>query len=86
MVEDPVERDLPKLGLLEIQDPESGEVMLIDSSSKTFREAYSAAQKKKYEEREKEFRKSQIERINVVNNEQFVDPLIAYFRQKSGRK
>lgn len=86
MIEDPVERELPNLGLLEVQDPESGEVMLIDSSSKSFRQSYALEQKKRNEEREKEFRKSQIDRIEILNNDQFVDPLIAYFRRKSGRK
>ena len=45
VVEDDAEKKLPALGLLEIQDAETGEVVEIDTSSRAFRKHYEARYK-----------------------------------------
>ena len=42
-VGDPAERSLPDVGLVELEDPETGELVLVDTSSAKLRRAFAAA-------------------------------------------
>lgn len=86
VVQDPLEIDIPAIGLVDIEDAETGEVITVDTSSRVFRRAYSAHVEKKLNERELELKQSQVDRVNVNAKEDFVQPLVAYFRAKNGRR
>ena len=86
VVQDPAELDLPALGLVDLQDSESGAVMTVDSSSPEFRKAYRAHIETIRTERERELRQANIDRVEVVSGEDFIEPLIAYFRKKNARR
>ncbi len=84
VVRDPCEDEIPDLGLVDLHDPETGEVLTVDSSSPVFRRAYALQMKEQMAHRERELRKAQVDRIDVIAGEDFVDPLIGYFRKKNG--
>ena len=86
VVQDPAELDLPKVGLVDLLDAETGEVFTVDSSSPAFRRAYSEHMKGLRAAREKELRTAGVDRVEVVSGADFVDPLIAYFRKKNARR
>ncbi|MCM2281493.1 MAG: DUF58 domain-containing protein [Bdellovibrionaceae bacterium] len=86
VVQDPAELRLPDLGLVDMQDPESGEVITVDTSSGRFRRAYEEHMKRVKIERDRELRKSGVDRIDVMTEGDFVQPLISYFRAKTGAK
>lgn len=82
VVEDPAERTLPNVGLIDLHDAESGEVVTVDTSSPAFQRQYQEEVRRSKEQRESQMKKAQVERIDVVNGESFVDPLIQYFQRK----
>jgi hypothetical protein len=82
VVSDPAESTLPNLGLIDYFDPETEEVLTLDSSSDTFRKIVFDHVKKNKEFRDAEFRKAQIDRIDIPNDENYVDPLLSYFRKR----
>ncbi len=86
VVQDPTEIELPKMGLVDLQDAETGEVMTVDTFSPAFRRAYKEQMKELRAKRERELRQAGVDRVEVVSSDNFVDPLIAYFRQKNGRR
>jgi uncharacterized protein (DUF58 family) len=88
VVNDKAERTLPKMGLVDLRDAETGEVYTVDTSSRTFREAFEAEVKRLNERREGELRKAGVDRIDVSTNSDFVAPLASYFRRRAagGRK
>lgn len=86
VVNDPAELDIPSLGLVDLQDPETGEIFTVDSSSTVFRRAYSAYMQEQKNKRERELRQAGVDRVEVVSGDDFVDPLVAYFRAKNGRR
>lgn len=88
VVEDKAERTLPKMGLVDLRDAETGEVFTVDTSSKSFRESFEAEVKRRIERREAELRKAGVDRIDVSTNSDFVAPLASYFRRRGagGRK
>lgn len=86
IVDDAAERTLPNVGLVDLRDAETGEVMTVDTSSKAFRDAFEREVKVRALKRESELRKAGVDRILVSTNEDFVAHLAAYFRRRgSGR-
>jgi uncharacterized protein (DUF58 family) len=86
VVQDPAEIEMPKVGLVDLVDAESGERLTVDSSSPAFRRAYAAYVKELRERRERELRQAGVDRVEVVSGADFVDPLVAYFRKKNRRR
>jgi uncharacterized protein (DUF58 family) len=86
VIQDPAELEIPAVGLVDLQDAETGEIVTIDSSSSVFRRAYRAHIESNRESREKELRQAGVDCVDVVSGDDFVAPLITYFRKKNGRR
>ncbi len=82
VVSDPAEATLPNLGLIDYFDPETEEVITLDTGSESFRKLVYDQFKRNKEFRDAEFRKAQIDRIDIPNDENYVDPLLNYFRKR----
>ncbi|WP_374074429.1 DUF58 domain-containing protein [Bdellovibrio bacteriovorus] len=82
VVNDAAEYSLPKMGVIEVQDAETGEVLTVDTSSPTFRAQYEEAVQKRKEQRDRLLRLSQVERVDVRSSEDYVNPLIAFFKKR----
>lgn len=82
IVRDPIESAIPDLGLLECTDPETGETITIDTRSAQFRKTFQVEANKHNQARNQILRRSQVDRVEISNSENYADPLIAYFRQR----
>ncbi|MFK8139138.1 MAG: DUF58 domain-containing protein [Bdellovibrionales bacterium] len=82
LVRDDKEMEFPKLGGIEILDPESGETIVLDSSSNMFQGNYKAEMRKESEARLSLLRKSEVRLVEIPANRDYVDPLIAYFKKR----
>jgi uncharacterized protein (DUF58 family) len=82
VVNDSAEINLPDMGVIEVQDAETGEIMTVDTSSKSFREDVKRNFLKTKEIRDKALRLSQVDRVDIKSNEDYVDPLIAFFKKR----
>jgi uncharacterized protein (DUF58 family) len=84
-ISDPREIELLDAGLVEIQDPESGDLMLLDTSSRTVRELF----KKKRETEQREFRdmlrRYKIDTIFLSTDRPYIDDVRNMFRQRQVR-
>jgi uncharacterized protein (DUF58 family) len=85
VVEDKAELEIPNIGLVDLQDPETGEIVTVDTSSHAFRRDFAAEAKRTHEARNTLLKKAQVEKIEVVTNQDIVDPLIAYFKKRNRR-
>jgi uncharacterized protein (DUF58 family) len=83
VVQDPAENQVPNMGLMDIEDSETGETLTIDTSSPVFRREYQELMKKVKKERDDLLKKSQVDRIDIVSGENFVDPLIQFFNKRN---
>jgi len=79
------ELELPEVGLLEMRDAESGELVLLDTSSKTVRNAWSAQAVEDADRRLGWMRRHRIDRLPIQTGESFVETLSAFFRQRGAR-
>jgi len=80
---DPVESELPEVGLMEVTDAESGERVLIDTSDESVRSMYEQAARSRELALTRMFRRLKVDTIPIVTDEGYVDPLIRFFRQRN---
>ncbi len=83
-ISDPIELELPSLGLVDCIDPESGEIITIDTSSTLFKKYYRSQFMDYKNQVASELKKSRVDLIEVKNGEDFVQPLAQYFKKKKG--
>lgn len=84
-VTDRREIELPDVGLIELVDAETGETVVVDTSSKALRRRYSADAVVAATERDRTFRRNKIDAIDVMTGESFVEPLTRFFRARKAR-
>jgi uncharacterized protein (DUF58 family) len=85
VVTDPREMELPDVGLIELFDSETGETVLLDSSSRTVRDSYAVLMRRLAEQRDEALRSMAIDSIHVRTGESFVEPLTRFFRVREKR-
>lgn len=82
VIQDQAELVLPRLGLVDMQDAETGEVITIDTNDKQFRKQYEDFVKEKSNERKKQLIRAQVDLVQMKTNEDFSKPLVAFFKQR----
>ncbi|MBK7843305.1 MAG: DUF58 domain-containing protein [Bdellovibrionales bacterium] len=85
VVQDPAEREIPAMGIIDFHDAESGEIYTVDTSSPAFRKAFLESSKEKTSSRELALKRAQVDRIDLKAGEDIVEPLIAFFKRRSRR-
>lgn len=83
-ITDPIESDLAPLGLMDFIDPETGDLVTLDTDSAIFKRAYTREFAKQKEQISQELKKSRVDLIEITNGEDYVQPLAAYFRKRKG--
>jgi uncharacterized protein (DUF58 family) len=82
---DPREAALSSSGLLRVLDAESGEATWIDTGDRMVRERYARWWKEREEVREKLFRRSGVDDINIRIDQSYINPLVSFFRVREKR-
>ncbi|MEK7401755.1 MAG: DUF58 domain-containing protein, partial [Gemmatimonadota bacterium] len=77
-VEDPSELELPDVGLARLTDPESGQVIDIDTSDPKVRLAYAKRTHEDGEARKKMLRRLAIDEVLVRTNGSIIEPLLRF--------
>ena len=84
VVDDPLERALPQVGLLAFEDLESGEVVEVDTSGSAG-ERFRASARRQAAMRDLALRRMNLETVAVRTDEPYVDALVAFFRARARR-
>ncbi|TNE51676.1 MAG: DUF58 domain-containing protein [Deltaproteobacteria bacterium] len=85
-VSDPREFELTNVGLLDMEDPETGETLLIDTSSKATREYFRKEAARQLNDSQEMMRRSGIPEVNISTEGSSVAPLVRYFRSRDRRR
>lgn len=83
---DMLEQRLPKAGLVQVQDAETGEIKLIDTASKKVRSAFKAHYLKREQDLLQMFNRSGIDYAFIDTHKSYVQPLQAMFRRRELRR
>jgi uncharacterized protein (DUF58 family) len=81
-VSDPLEKSLPDVGLLKVQDSESGAEKWIDTSSKYLRKTYGDWWNRHIETVENRFNRCGVDFTELSTGEDYVKPLIKLFESR----
>jgi uncharacterized protein (DUF58 family) len=82
---EPMQGELPNVGLLSAEDPETGEVVIVDTSSRLVRLEYKRQFQAAVARREKTFSQLRLDAIHVGADEDFIKPLVRFFNQRAAR-
>ena len=85
-VEDPAESILPDVGLVELEDPETGSLALVDTSDPRVREAFSANSRARKEDLKHFFAKSAIDTLDLATNRPYIDEIRALFKRRANKR
>ncbi len=80
---DPMEKEMPDLGLLLLNDLESGQKQYIDTGSKKIRKNYAINFSKNRDYFKKSFQSAGAGTIEVATNESYIKKLLQYFKQRN---
>jgi uncharacterized protein (DUF58 family) len=84
-ISDPFEDELPAVGLLELEDAETGQRLLLDTKSAAVRNAFRAAAEQRRAALVQLARQARVDLIEVATNGGHLDALIRFFRLRERR-
>ncbi len=79
-ITDPRELDLPGIGLIELEDAESGEEVLVDTSDEAWRRHYAEYNAAIRNDRDQQFRITGVDAIHIRTDRPYIDPLLQFFK------
>ena len=82
---DPLEEQLPAVGLIELEDVETGETVLVDTSYDEIRETVTENVMTQKGALEKMFKSIGIDFIDIYTHQSYVKPLTRFFRVRAKR-
>ena len=85
-VRDPAESDLPAAGLVELEDPETGESVWADLSSSALRAAWREDAARRAAALRALFRRHGVDAMEFSTGADPIDPIRAFFRKRAARR
>ena len=85
VLSDPFEVEFPSLGLVDLEDAETGHRWLVDTSDPRVRGRFRELMESRRDERTKLFRKLQLDHVELRAGEDFAGALQRFFRARSRR-
>jgi uncharacterized protein (DUF58 family) len=82
---DPLEISIGDVGLLAMEDPETGEIVWVDAASKAWRAAFQQRMGAVRAGTTRAFRQAGVDRIEVSTDRDYVAPLTAFFQERYRR-
>lgn len=85
LIEDPLEKALPNMGVVDFKDPETGELVSFDTQSERCRKAFEKMRQSKFEETLTRFRKYGLEPLRIETDGNHIQPFLKHFKQRAQR-
>jgi uncharacterized protein (DUF58 family) len=82
---DPREVELPNVGFIELEDAETGETVLVDTSNPQIRSGFFSRSENDRLSREKFFKSIGVDNINIFTDRSYVEPITRFFRMRAKR-
>jgi uncharacterized protein (DUF58 family) len=84
-VRDKVEISMPSVGLIELQDAETGEMILVDTSSGKFRNQYGRESSSRFSDLKNLLRSINVDCIPVSTDKAYIQDLVRFFHVRHQR-
>lgn len=83
---DPRETVLPALGVLTLEDSETGEIVSLDTSSAAVRKTYAAINARRLADFKRTLARSKIDLLEIRTDKPFITPLRKFFERRAKRQ
>lgn len=84
-ITDPREVSLPNVGLIDLEDAESGETIMIDTSSVNTRDEFFERSHQQHEKLTDLFQSVGVDHINIMTDRSYVEPVNRFFKMRAKR-
>jgi uncharacterized protein (DUF58 family) len=84
-ITDPRETEWPDVGMVSLEDAETGETLWVDTNRPAWRKAFARQAAVRQEARDEVLRRAQVDRIDVVVGQDYVLPLLSFFETRERR-
>jgi uncharacterized protein (DUF58 family) len=84
-ITDPREVYMPKVGLLELEDAETGELVMIDTGDPLVRQHYEKQGKERADNLRRLFRSMGVDQIDIQTDKDYVSTLLRFFLEREKR-
>lgn len=84
-ISDPRELEWPNVGMVALEDAETGQVKWVDTGSRQWRQEFTERVTEQRLARERVFRKAKVDRIDISTDSDYVIPLTNFFEQRARR-
>ncbi len=82
---DPLDVHISPVGVLAIEDPESGEIVWIDTNSKRWQRAYQERMQQLETAKTQVFKQASVDHIDIYTNQEYTVPLARFFQERARR-
>ncbi len=80
---DPLEIEIGNVGMLALEDPETGEIVWADTGSRKWRDAYRQRMAQLHEDKRRALNQARVDRIAIGTDEEYTAPLTQFFQQRA---
>jgi len=84
-VRDRAEIALPNIGLIELADAETGQITLVDTSSRQFRNKYSSTSAQRFDDLTNMLRTINVDCISISTDKPYIQDLVRFFHMRHRR-
>ncbi len=84
-VRDRRESELPPIGLVELEDAETGERLVVDTSDRDFRAAFASRGEEARAAQDRTFRRSKVDVVDLSPGRPYLRPLMRFFEERGRR-
>lgn len=82
---DPREKEVPKIGRIEMQDAESGELFWVDTASYAFQKQFKEMESRFETQLAQSFAQAEVDRLDLWANEDYFAKVVSFFRARKRR-
>jgi uncharacterized protein (DUF58 family) len=79
------ETEVPPIGLVELEDPETGDRIVVNTSDREFLDAFREGSKRSRAELDRDFRRCKVDLIDIQTGEAYEKPLMRFFQKRMRR-
>ena len=84
-ISDPRELSFDNYGLIELEDAETGEVIVLDTASAQFRSAFASQAQESVDSLQKSFKQIDLDFIQIRTDKPYTVPLVQFFKMRERR-
>jgi uncharacterized protein (DUF58 family) len=82
-IDDPREQELPDIGIVAVEDAETGELIEIDTASAAVRQRFAETARERTAQLQRAFNAEAVDSLRITTDQSYVAPLMTFFKKRA---